>query len=377
VFTIAPSFAGYSAQLVSLTSESAAAFGQMIYSFNEHWQFTLGGRYTWEEKTIDQFNYVSAQDSLGAITGEEYRDLRYFTQPVVLADVPKFDDDESWTEFSPSATVTTFLPDDWTDGLLDSGMLYLTYSEGFKAGGFSDFGLDDPTIFEPETVKNYEFGFKLDLWDQRLRLNGALYHMDYDDIQLSVTRAFAPLDVRFGITNAGKAEIDGAELEVVLMPLEGLLINLTGSYVDASYNEFTDTFENLAGETITSDRKDEPFSYLPEQTYSWGIQYDLDTSFALITPRVSGYYKDKIYLGQDPESFEFEDDATLDDYTVWNARLAVLPHQLEGLEVSVFVDNFTDKTYYGSGIVNTANVGAVTGIRGIPRHWGVDFYYTW
>ena len=62
---------------------------------------------------------------------------------------------------------------------------------------------------------------------------------------------------------------------------------------------------------------------------------------------------------------------------MWNARLAVRPHQLEGLELSVYVDNFTDKTYYGSGIVNTANVGAVTGIRGMPLNWGVDFYYSW
>jgi iron complex outermembrane receptor protein len=377
VSTLAPSQAGYSASLVNLTSESAAAFGQFIYNINDHWQLTLGGRYTWEEKTIDQFNYVSSQVSLGLISGDEYRDLKDFVQPVVLADVPKLEDDESWTQFSPSATVTTFLPDSWTDGLLDSGMLYLTYSEGFKAGGFSDFGLDDPVLFEPEEVKSYEFGFKLELWDSRLRLNGALYTMDYDDIQLAVTRTFAQFDTKIGITNAGQAEMDGAELELVLMPLQGLLISLTGSYIDASYNEFIDSFENKAGETITADRKDEPFSYLPEQTYTWAIQYDLDTDFALFTPRVSGFYKDEIYLGQDPESAEFEDEATLDDYTLWNARLAFQPHQLEGLEVSVFVDNFTDETYYGSGIVNTANLGTVTGIRGKPRHWGVDFYYSW
>ena len=256
-------------------------------------------------------------------------------------------------------------------------MLYLTYSEGFKAGGFSDFGLDDPTRFDPENVKNYEFGFKLELWEQRLRLNGAIYHMDYDDIQLAVTRTFAQFDTRFGITNAGKAEMDGAELEVVVMPIEGLLVNLTGSYIDAKYNEFIDSFTNSAGELIVSDRKDEPFSYLPETQYSWGVQYDFDTSFALITPRVSGYYKDEIYLGQDPESFAFVDEATLDDYVVWNARLAVSPHQFEGLEVSLFVDNFTDKKFFGSGIVNTANVGAVTGIRGVPRRWGIDVYYSW
>ncbi len=376
--TLAPGRAGLNgAALVDLSSESAAAFGQFIFHISDYWQFTLGGRYTWEEKTIDQYNYTSSQESLGLITGEEYRDLRGFIQPVVLADIPLIEDDETWAEFSPSATVTAFIPDGWTEGVLDSGMLYLTYSEGFKAGGFSSFGLEDPTQFDPETVKNYEFGFKLEFWGQRLRLNGALYHMDYDDIQLQVTRTFAQFDTRLGFTNAGQAEMEGAELEIVVVPVSGLMINLSGSYIDANYGEFIDTFENAAGEIITSDRKNEPFAYLPEQTYSWGVQYDLDTEFALMTPRISGFYKDEIYLGQDPESAEFVDEATLDDFTVWNARLAVAPNQVEDMEIAVFVDNLTDETYYGSGIVNTANVGATTGIRGMPRNWGVSFFYTW
>jgi len=98
------------------------------------------------------------------------------------------------------------------------------------------------------------------------------------------------------------------------------------------------------------DRSDEPFAYLPEQTYSWVIQYDWDTDFALITPRVSGYYKDEVYIGQEPEAFEYVDGAaTLDSYTVWNARLAFQSHQLEGLEIAVFANNFTDEFYYGTG----------------------------
>ncbi len=171
--------------------------------------------------------------------------------------------------------------------------------------------------------------------------------------------------------------MDGAEIEVVVVPTENLMLSLTGSYIDASYNEFVDEFVDADGNLQFADRSDEPFAYLPEQTYSWVIQYNLDTSIALFTPRISGYYKDEVYLGQDPAAFAFEKDATLDDYTVWNARLAIQPHGVEGLEIAVFADNFTDEEYFGTGIVNASNLGSVSGIAGKPRNYGVDFYYYW
>src|SRR5690606_11076934 len=60
--------------------------------------------------------------------------------------------------------------DDWTPmlnvayDLTDDAMVYATYSEGFKSGGFDqrynvDF-LDGPTSFKPETAKTYELGLK-------------------------------------------------------------------------------------------------------------------------------------------------------------------------------------------------------------------------
>ena len=126
-----------------------------------------------------------------------------------------------------------------------------------------------------------------------------------------------------------------------------------------------------------ADRTDEQFAYLPEQQYSWVIQYDLATPFGLVTPRVSGFYKDEIYLGQDPAAFAFEEDATLDDYTIWNARIAFLPDAVEGLEISVYAENFTDEEYFGTGIVNAANLGSVAGVPGRERNYGVDILYTW
>jgi iron complex outermembrane receptor protein len=379
IFTLPPTAVGFrGAQLINYTSTSAAAFGQLIYNYNEMWQFTLGGRYTWEEKKIDQDNFVTTQGSLGLVTREEMTALRDFVQPIIAhPESPKLKEDDSWTEFSPTATVTMFAPDSWTGDFLDSAMFYLTYSEGFKAGGFTAFEADLALPFDPETVKNTELGFKLEMLDQRVRLNGAIYSMDYDDMQLGVTRTLGENDVVFGITNAGKAEMKGAELELVMLPMDGLLVNLTASYIDASYDEFSDEFEDADGNIQQTDRSDEPFSYVPEQTYSWTVQYDWNTDLALITPRISGFYKDEIYIGLDPAAFLYEEDVTLDDYTVWNARLAIQPSQIEGLEIALYAQNFTDEFYYGTGTVEAANLGTAALIRGKPRNYGVELYYSW
>jgi iron complex outermembrane receptor protein len=379
ILVIPPSTAGLSnPSITELTGQSVAAFGQLIYYFNDMWQFTLGARYTWEEKKIEQDNYRSTAPGFYTATRDEFSQLANALLPLVVdPENPQLKDDKDWTEVSPSATVTMFAPDSWTDGLLNSAMFYLTYSEGFKAGGFSDFG-GELVSFDPETVENFELGFKMEMFDQRIRLNGAVYSMDYDDMQLGVTRSFGELNSDFGITTAGSSEVDGAELELTFLPLDGLLLSMTASYIDANFNDFEDEFTNDQGETELADRSDESFAYLPEQTYSWVIQYDWDTKYALVTPRVSGYYKDEVYIGQEPAAFEFVNGAaTLDSYTVWNARLAIQSHQIEGLEVAIVANNFTDEFYYGTGNLNAGLIGAASVVAGKPRHYGVEFYYNW
>ncbi|MEH6584641.1 MAG: TonB-dependent receptor, partial [Halioglobus sp.] len=379
ISTLPPSTLGFRrADTLAQTSESAAAFGQAIWNFSEMWQFTLGGRYTWEEKTIEQDNYSSIEPSLGLLTREQMNALTGFIHELEPnAVTPQQKDKQDWTEFSPSATVTMFAPGSWTDGFLSSAMFYLTYSEGFKAGGFSDFGLERPTSFDPEIVDNTELGFKLEMADQRVRLNGAIYSMDYEEMQIGVTRIFGEFDTKFGITNAGSSKMEGVELELSVMPIHGLLMSFTGSYIDGGYEEFNDEFINSDGETELTDRSAEPIKGLPEQTYSWAIQYDWDTDIGMITPRVSGYYKDEVYIGQEPEAFDFEEESTLDSYTVWNARLAFQSYQVEGLEVSVYMNNFTDEFFYGTGNVNASNLGVASVIRGKPKSYGLDIYYAW
>ena len=91
--------------------------------------------------------------------------------------------------------------------LSDRTMIYLTYSEGFKSGGFTQrvfppvvAGFTAPPgtpdidlipTYEPEFVEVIEAGIKLDLLDGRLRINGAVFQTDYEELQVQVFNSVA------------------------------------------------------------------------------------------------------------------------------------------------------------------------------------------
>ena len=353
-------------------NESYAIFGQGIFNLSDNWQLTLGARYTEERKESTQLNYSTATPSPGILTRAEFDALVDAVQDVIPDPAsPVAQGDDDWSVFTPAATITMFAPDSWTGGALDSGMFYFSVSEGFKAGGFEPLG-DELLAFDPEEILSYEFGTKLDLFDQRLRVNTSLYYSEYDDIQLRVTRSLDEFTTVDGIINAGEATMMGAEIEVNFVPIDSLLLSFTGSYIDAEYDEFID--EDAGGNPV--DRSDEEFAYIPETTFTLSAQYIFDLEVGEIAPRISGYYKDEIFIGLDAEAVD-EDVAYLDDYMVWNFRLAFRPTAIENLEVAGYVKNMFDEEFVGTGIISTGGIGAASYFPGKQRTYGVELAYSW
>ncbi len=62
-------------------------------------------------------------------------------------------------------------------------MVYFTRSEGFRPGGVNRRGTFPPYI--ADFLTNYELGWKTSWFNDRLRFNGAVYHMTWDDFQFS------------------------------------------------------------------------------------------------------------------------------------------------------------------------------------------------
>lgn len=99
----------------------------------------------------------------------------------------------------------------------DERLVYASYAKGFRSGGFNNTG----TIFEDETLDNYEAGFKTSWLDRRLILNGAVYYSEVSDFQFFFVDVTTASQI---ISNIDKVDIWGVELEMQALLTEGLQI---------------------------------------------------------------------------------------------------------------------------------------------------------
>ncbi len=166
------------------------------------WRLGLEGRYQDEEKILDSETRVSS-DAL-------FKD--------------------SWQTFTPRFTVDYHFNDEQ--------MLYSSLAKGAKSGGFNNTVFNESQrAFDPDENWTLEIGSKNELLDGVLRLNGAIYYTDWDDLQINST----PIDMPDGTTapaivaNTGGAEIWGVELDGIWFPTDMLSIDYAISYSDTEF----------------------------------------------------------------------------------------------------------------------------------------------
>jgi outer membrane receptor protein involved in Fe transport len=131
--------------------------------------------------------------------------------------------------------------------LVAPGDAYFSYSEGFMGGGWNShfnsvltnfFTLEQIRTFQEfqqEEARTYELGAKFDLLQNTLRLNAAVFRSDYTDMQLTYRGPVFPPPTPAGVapfvTKAGKASIQGAELEVTWAPTAALRADASVGYL--------------------------------------------------------------------------------------------------------------------------------------------------
>lgn len=316
--------------------ESSSVFGSMSYQFNDRFNASFGGRYTKDEKTIDYYQ----TDPFGIVGGSS-----------VYAGSKKF------TSFTPSITGRFKLAKDV--------MTYATYSEGYKAGGYTE-GLKSaaaPIQYDPEKVKNFEIGFKSRFLENRLQFNAALFHLKWDNMQIRqddpTTATFDPI-----ISNAGKAKSDGGELELTAKVTKEFSLGTSLAFLDAKF-----TSGPYTGKEVLR---------APKHTVGLNAEYKLfSTSNYDITAR-----GDLVYTS--PFWFKVTDNALgannpLDSqtgYTLVNARITYADVK-DVWRVSVWGKNLTDKNYKTNVFDLSTNPFAAQYYMalGAPRTLGVDVRY--
>jgi iron complex outermembrane receptor protein len=160
----------------------------------------------------------------------------------------------------------------------DTVLGFASISRGVKSGGFTAYNTLDSRAVDPfknEEVIAYEAGFKSDLLNDTLRLNGAVFFYDYRDQQIQTSiLATNPVAIVGRIGNVPKSEIWGWELEAVFAPADGLTITQALGYKEGEFSEFREintavpiaqqpAFVNRAGESLG----------LPGWSYSGEIAY--------------------------------------------------------------------------------------------------------
>lgn len=204
------------AEITDYEIEFLSAFGSLDINITDQLVLSGEGRYTWEDKSVDNSFLSAALNNEGS--GLEMAKFKYFTPRVIL----------------------TYTP---TDDLT----LYASASKGTKSGGINA-GVralyQDPTnalteddiTFDPEKAWSYEVGAKFSLLDNRLRGAVAAYYVDWTNQQISNTHRVAGRSL-VAIQNAAKTEVKGAEVELTALLADGLIANVGYAYNDSEYKE--------------------------------------------------------------------------------------------------------------------------------------------
>jgi iron complex outermembrane receptor protein len=216
-------------------------------------------------------------------------------------------------------------------------------SRGFKLGGPTD---PVPGIcaadaassgvasgeFKPETLWNYELGVKSDWAGGRLTINGALFQMDYTNLQLNRRLACS-----FTVTtNGGKARSRGVELEISARPFKGLELSLGGSYIDAVLQTDEPSLNAAAGDSLPLSPR---FTANGSARYTAGLSASLDGYADFSWQHVGGMvsFFNSALAGAPPVDPLGN---SVPAYDIFNLRLGVTRGPIE---LSLFADNLFDK----------------------------------
>jgi iron complex outermembrane recepter protein len=252
--------------------------------------------------------------------------------------------------------------------------VYGSFATGYKSGGVNPRPFFGPSAgecsdlppgvlapcnqvlpFNPEFMRTYELGFKSDLFDRRLRVNGAFFFNKYKDIQLQLTAC--PASPCLKPTNAGKADVKGFELEVKANPVDGFTLDGSLSYLDFKYTEIAPA--TLIPITNTT-------AYTPKWTYSFGAQYDWEINAGNLSVRLDGQYQSEIFTDANNSVW-----SRVAPRFLANARFSYTTSDKDW-QVALEAQNLFDKYYFTTVSDVTGSLGVQTGVPGLPRTFAIS-----
>jgi iron complex outermembrane receptor protein len=327
----------------TLRQQSLAVYGQGTYDLTDSLHLTVGARASQESKHFFEDWYFLVQP-------------RSYTCPGI--DVSgKFDDCRHVDNiFTPMGTLSF--------NLTGNLMMYGSYSDGFKAGGWTPrlFSQTSLARYAPEKLRAYELGLKSDWLDRRLVFNADVFYSDYRDLQLTEVLADASGAPQPVVENAGHARIWGVEVDSKAKLTNSTTLELGLGTLDTKYLELNPGVQ----QSIHLNYK---LPDAPPLTVNLALEQDFPVlpNGALVSGRVDANYKGKTYKEPDNSPFLIQD-----PYILLNARVTYNSASRKW-DVSAFATNITNKLYLTNGEDLSSTFGFVESYYGRPREAGISF----
>jgi iron complex outermembrane receptor protein len=320
------------------------------YMLTDQLRLNLGGRYTYEFK---DFVYRNGFNQVGG---------GYWP------DAPGFDNEaagtQGWSQFTPRIALD-YSP---REGVLT----YVSWSQGFKSGGFNGRGNSTETIgpYDPELVNTYELGLKSEWFDRKLRFNLAGFLTDYSDKQEEVIRRNPETGATITtVTNAASVRYWGMEMEIAAVPAKGLTLSGTAAYLNARYRNFI--YDNFDVSDTVRPRNAPPWQL------SGTIQYETKVGEVGLDALVTYRWTDSYFFhmgprfdGGGPSPLINDPRGRIDAYGLLDAQIgATFTLGKTDIRASVYGRNLTDERFYQT-FAPVANLWANSAVN-LGRTYGV------
>ena len=320
-------------QTVFQDSVSYAVFAHASYNLSEKLRLSGGVRYSYDEKDVlvGITNVLTDPDGVYSIS-------------------PLTNRKNDWNAFSPKIAL------DYQ--VTDSSLLYASISRGFRSGGINGRAAtpNEVNSYNAEFVTSYEIGFKSQSFDDRLRVNAAVFYSDYEDRQITIVKPLPSGDVVNLIDNAGEVEISGFELEVKALVGRGLSLEANVGYTDAEYKKL----DPAAGLT-----EDSEYTFTPQRTGSVAAEYSVPVGGGEFTSRVDYSYRSDIEFVPDSTPFTRQESLGL-----WNARMVYQPTDKDWI-VALWGRNLSDEIYRTQSLDFLHLTGYASSGFSVGREYGI------
>ncbi|EED34370.1 TonB-dependent receptor [Luminiphilus syltensis NOR5-1B] len=376
----------YEIQVTQQDRESYAFYIDGSYDITDSLKLTAGFRRTEDEKDFTRLSLGTAANPISNFISED-QFIGPHTNPLpesAFGNVIKDNEDFS------ANTYRLVLDYQFSDDV----MIYGSVATGFVAGGFSETCGSEfsCTPYASEENENYELGAKADLMDGTLRLNAALFHTTYENLQRDTVLPFkdaAGNDFQETVAvNEGESTAIGFELEMTYVPTPNFRIDMNFGWLDHEYDSYDPFYEpgtlGVAGDLQRFDFSSLEVPYSPEFNGGVSFTYFQDmASGSSLTYNLNMHYQDEAEINPAPASFQggtldnpilvAKANTQLEERTLVNAYITWASSE-DAFEVSLYGKNLLDEEYRNSANP-VANLWNFT-TYGPPRELGLQVGYS-